>query len=114
MVAALAAVSLPDLAAAPPPPLWGSDDGFLPVDIREEVRLYFQQHLPMNWRIGDPEATREGVRLRLFVDNAWGGNPVAAARTLCPPPDHVIWQHIEQMTIMPFHHQQFWASVECR
>ncbi len=94
-------------------PVWGADGGFQPFDAPREIQKQFKSQLPFDWFIGNPQPSGEGYGVMLHISGAWHGNPVSAARNLCPPRYSVLWRHVARITIVPVYHQQHWASVEC-
>ncbi len=114
ILALISAIATSHAQAAPPAlPAWGSDDGFKPFDIVEELRRHFHDHLPSSWFIAEPEKIETGYFIKLGIPVEWGGNPVSAARNLCPDRQSVIWQHIPHIQIEPFYQKRPWAVVEC-
>jgi hypothetical protein len=70
--------------------------------------------LPPNWRLGQPTSYLGIPEIRVNIMDQWRGNPVAAAISLCPDPEHAIWKQTRLFRLIMRYRQRDWPSYECR
>jgi hypothetical protein len=93
---------LDELPASQPPP----DQQSLLGSLRPQ--------LPANWRLSQPYIYLRISYVRVFIQDEWRGNPIAAAISLCPESDDRIWDTTRIIRLVMRYHQRDWPPYECR
>jgi hypothetical protein len=70
--------------------------------------------LQPNWHLGQPYTYLGIPYVRVFIQDEWRGNPVAAAIALCPGPEDEIWRETRVIRLVMQHKQHEWPPYECR
>lgn len=70
--------------------------------------------LQPNWHMGQPYTYLGIPYVRVFIQDEWRGNPIAAAIALCPDTESEIWQETRVIRLVMQHKQREAPPYECR
>jgi hypothetical protein len=70
--------------------------------------------LPANWRLSEPGAFLGVPEVRVNIAQEWRGNPIAAAISLCPGTENVIWHQTLVIRLIMRQNRHDWPPWDCR
>lgn len=73
-----------------------------------------QPRVPPGWSLGQPGSYLGIAQVVVNVADEWRGNPLAAAVTLCPDPEDMIWMQLRVFRLVMRYRQRDWPPYECR
>jgi len=112
-VAALGVVLLANTLAAIGGPL-DELPAWQPPPDQQSLLGSLRPRLPANWRLSQPYVYLGISYVRVFIQDAWRGNPIAAAISLCPDSENGIWDTTRIIRLVMRYHRRDWPPYECR